>query len=75
MNVTVSDGECAQDVADFNWDDYLEETGAVAVPHHAFKHVGDNLHSCRTPKEPLALLLFEGLSKLKTTINVCEIIL
>lgn len=35
----VPDGDCAQDVADFSWDDYLEETEAVAVPHHAFKHV------------------------------------
>lgn len=36
----VSDGDSAQDVSDFNWDDYLEETGALSVPHHAFKHVG-----------------------------------
>lgn len=36
----VSDGDSAQDVSDFNWDDYLEETGAQSVPHHAFKHVG-----------------------------------
>lgn len=27
-------------MSDFNWDDYLEETGALSVPHHAFKHVG-----------------------------------
>lgn len=38
----VPDGDCAQDVSDFNWDDYLEETGALSVPHHAFKHVGAN---------------------------------
>ena len=40
--VCVPDGDSAQDVSDFNWDDYLEETGAVSVPHHAFKHVGSN---------------------------------
>lgn len=40
----VSDGDCAQDSADFIWDDYLEETGSVSVPHHAFKHVGIDLH-------------------------------
>lgn len=38
--VFVSDGDSAQDVCDFNWDDYLEETETVSVPHHAFKHVG-----------------------------------
>lgn len=37
--VCVSDGDAAQDVSDFNWDDYLEETGSLSVPHHAFKHV------------------------------------
>lgn len=43
------DGDTAQDVCDFSWDDYLEETEAVAVPHHAFKHVGaDNLRSQHT---------------------------
>lgn len=43
----VPDGDSAQDQCDFNWDDYLEETGTVSVPHHAFKHVGaeDNAHS------------------------------
>lgn len=44
MCVCVPDGDSTS--LDFNWDDYLEETGAVSVPHHAFKHVGaDNLHS------------------------------
>uniref|UniRef100_A0A3B3UHC2 Scm like with four mbt domains 1 n=1 Tax=Poecilia latipinna TaxID=48699 RepID=A0A3B3UHC2_9TELE len=45
----VSDGDCAQDVADFSWDDYLEETEAVAVPHHAFKHVDQGLQTGLTP--------------------------
>ncbi len=35
----VSDADSGQDVSEFNWDDYLEETGALSVPHHAFKHV------------------------------------
>lgn len=39
-NVFAADGNSAQDGSDFNWDDYLEETGALSVPHHAFKHVG-----------------------------------
>uniref|UniRef100_A0A8C1I9B5 Scm like with four mbt domains 1 n=1 Tax=Cyprinus carpio TaxID=7962 RepID=A0A8C1I9B5_CYPCA len=35
----VSDADSGQDVSEFNWDDYLEETGSLSVPHHAFKHV------------------------------------
>uniref|UniRef100_A0A3B3IKY8 Scm like with four mbt domains 1 n=1 Tax=Oryzias latipes TaxID=8090 RepID=A0A3B3IKY8_ORYLA len=44
-----SDGDCAQDSADFIWDDYLEETGSVSVPHHAFKHVDQGLQTGLTP--------------------------
>jgi len=35
----VSDADSGQDVSEFNWDDYLEENGALSVPHHVFKHV------------------------------------
>uniref|UniRef100_A0A667YYV1 Scm like with four mbt domains 1 n=1 Tax=Myripristis murdjan TaxID=586833 RepID=A0A667YYV1_9TELE len=38
-----------EDVSDFNWDDYLEENGAVSVPHHAFKHVDQGLQTGLTP--------------------------
>uniref|UniRef100_A0A672HYH5 Scm like with four mbt domains 1 n=1 Tax=Salarias fasciatus TaxID=181472 RepID=A0A672HYH5_SALFA len=41
--------DSAQDVPDFNWDDYLEETGAVSVPHHCFKHVDQGLQTGLTP--------------------------
>ncbi|XP_068449663.1 scm-like with four MBT domains protein 1 isoform X1 [Clinocottus analis] len=44
-----SDRDSAQDASDFNWDDYLEETGAVSVPHHAFKHVDLGLQTGLTP--------------------------
>uniref|UniRef100_A0A672HXP7 Scm like with four mbt domains 1 n=1 Tax=Salarias fasciatus TaxID=181472 RepID=A0A672HXP7_SALFA len=44
-----SDADSAQDVPDFNWDDYLEETGAVSVPHHCFKHVDQGLQTGLTP--------------------------
>uniref|UniRef100_A0A671VFR7 Scm like with four mbt domains 1 n=1 Tax=Sparus aurata TaxID=8175 RepID=A0A671VFR7_SPAAU len=44
-----SDGDSAQDVSDFNWDDYLEETGALSVPHHAFKHVDQGLQTGLSP--------------------------
>uniref|UniRef100_A0A4W6FCW9 Scm like with four mbt domains 1 n=1 Tax=Lates calcarifer TaxID=8187 RepID=A0A4W6FCW9_LATCA len=49
MCVFVTDGDSAQDVCDFNWDDYLEETGTVSVPHHAFKHVDQGLQTGLTP--------------------------
>lgn len=45
VDVRVPDGDSAQDQCDFSWDDYLEETGTVSVPHHAFKHVGADDHS------------------------------
>uniref|UniRef100_A0A8C7U3D6 SLED domain-containing protein n=1 Tax=Oncorhynchus mykiss TaxID=8022 RepID=A0A8C7U3D6_ONCMY len=44
-----SDGDSSLDVSDFNWDDYLEENGAVSVPHHAFKHVDQGLQTGLTP--------------------------
>ncbi|XP_072307748.1 scm-like with four MBT domains protein 1 isoform X2 [Eucyclogobius newberryi] len=44
-----SEGDSAQDVPDFSWDDYLEETGAMSVPHHAFKHVDQDMQTGLTP--------------------------
>lgn len=44
-----SDGDSGQDVSEFNWDDYLEESEAVSVPHHAFKHVDQGLETGLTP--------------------------
>uniref|UniRef100_A0A8C1GHS5 Scm like with four mbt domains 1 n=1 Tax=Cyprinus carpio TaxID=7962 RepID=A0A8C1GHS5_CYPCA len=45
----VSDADSGQDVSEFNWDDYLEETGSLSVPHHAFKHVDQGLETGLTP--------------------------
>ncbi|KPP78694.1 scm-like with four MBT domains protein 1-like, partial [Scleropages formosus] len=45
----VSDEGSGQDDSDFNWDEYLEECGASAVPHHAFKHVDLSLQTGLTP--------------------------
>uniref|UniRef100_A0A3P9IZN4 Scm like with four mbt domains 1 n=1 Tax=Oryzias latipes TaxID=8090 RepID=A0A3P9IZN4_ORYLA len=42
-------GAGSRDSADFSWDDYLEETGSVSVPHHAFKHVDQGLQTGLTP--------------------------
>ncbi|KAK0153469.1 Scm-like with four MBT domains protein 1 [Merluccius polli] len=44
-----SDRDSGQDVSDFNWDDYLEESGASSVPHHAFKHVDQGLQTGLAP--------------------------
>ncbi|XP_051497300.1 scm-like with four MBT domains protein 2 [Apus apus] len=35
--------------ADFNWDEFLEETGASAAPHTSFKHVEISLQSSFQP--------------------------
>ncbi|XP_017567435.1 scm-like with four MBT domains protein 1 isoform X2 [Pygocentrus nattereri] len=44
-----SDADSGQDVSEFNWDDYLEETGALSVPHHAFKHMDQGLQTGLSP--------------------------
>ncbi|XP_056462788.1 scm-like with four MBT domains protein 1 isoform X1 [Gadus chalcogrammus] len=44
-----SERDSGQDVSDFNWDDYLEESGATSVPHHAFKHVDQGLQTGLAP--------------------------
>jgi len=31
--------DCAEEEVDFNWEEYLEETGATAAPHTSFRHV------------------------------------
>lgn len=33
------DAESMEEEAEFNWEEYLEETGANAAPHTTFKHV------------------------------------
>ena len=37
----LSDADSMEEEADFNWEEYLEETGATAAPHTAFKHVSE----------------------------------
>uniref|UniRef100_A0A671VBQ3 Scm like with four mbt domains 1 n=1 Tax=Sparus aurata TaxID=8175 RepID=A0A671VBQ3_SPAAU len=49
MSQESPESDSAQDVSDFNWDDYLEETGALSVPHHAFKHVDQGLQTGLSP--------------------------
>lgn len=33
---------------EFNWDEYLEDTGAIAAPHGSFKHVSKGACVCLT---------------------------
>lgn len=40
-----SDMESAEEESDFNWEEYLEETGATAAAHTSFKHVELSLQS------------------------------
>ncbi|CDQ86136.1 unnamed protein product [Oncorhynchus mykiss] len=44
-----SDADSMEEEADFNWEEYLEETGATAAPHTAFKHVDISLQSSFQP--------------------------
>ncbi|XP_069045733.1 scm-like with four MBT domains protein 1 isoform X2 [Lepisosteus oculatus] len=52
-----SGGGSGQDESDFNWDEYLEENGVSAVPHHAFKHVDLSLQSGLSPGMKLEVAL------------------
>ncbi|XP_023661343.1 scm-like with four MBT domains protein 1 isoform X2 [Paramormyrops kingsleyae] len=49
LELLESDQGSGQDDSDFNWDEYLEECGLSAVPHHAFKHVDLSLHTGLSP--------------------------
>lgn len=42
-----SDAESMEEEAEFNWEEYMEETGANAAPHTTFKHV--SVHRTSSP--------------------------
>ncbi|XP_048878472.1 scm-like with four MBT domains protein 1 isoform X3 [Brienomyrus brachyistius] len=44
-----AEGASGQEDSDFNWEEYLEEQGASAVPHSAFKHVDLGLQTGLSP--------------------------
>ncbi|XP_061494274.1 scm-like with four MBT domains protein 2 isoform X2 [Rhineura floridana] len=44
-----SDESSNSEDVDFNWDEYLEETGSTAAPHTSFKHVEVSLQSSFQP--------------------------
>lgn len=39
IDVTTLDADLLEEEAEFNWEEYMEETGAAVVPHTAFRHV------------------------------------
>uniref|UniRef100_A0A673ZJ67 Scm like with four mbt domains 2 n=1 Tax=Salmo trutta TaxID=8032 RepID=A0A673ZJ67_SALTR len=45
----IQNADSMEEEADFNWEEYLEETGATAAPHTAFKHVDISLQSSFQP--------------------------
>ncbi|CAB1315087.1 unnamed protein product [Coregonus sp. 'balchen'] len=50
MNPKTQESEEGSELeSDFNWDEYLEENGVLAVPHHAFKHVDHSLQTGLAP--------------------------
>ncbi|KAL4655250.1 scm-like with four MBT domains protein 1 [Arapaima gigas] len=70
----VSDEGSGQDDSDFNWDEYLEECGASAVPHHAFKHVDLSLQTGLSPGMKLEVCVRgepEGSYWVATIITTC----
>ncbi|XP_078232619.1 scm-like with four MBT domains protein 2 isoform X1 [Pogona vitticeps] len=44
-----ADGSSNSEDVDFNWDEYLEESGSSAAPHTAFRHVEISLQSSFQP--------------------------
>ncbi|XP_030633567.1 scm-like with four MBT domains protein 1 isoform X3 [Chanos chanos] len=69
-----SDVDSGQDVSEFNWDDYLEENGALSVPHHAFKHVDQGLQTGLSPGMKLEVCVrsdTEGAYWVATIITTC----
>ncbi|XP_056132938.1 scm-like with four MBT domains protein 2 isoform X2 [Lampris incognitus] len=44
-----TDAESMEEEAEFNWEEYMEETGTTAAPHTAFRHVEVSLQSSFQP--------------------------
>ncbi|CAL8242284.1 unnamed protein product [Merluccius merluccius] len=44
-----TDADSAEEEAEFNWEEYMEESGTSAAPHTAFKHVETSLRSSFQP--------------------------
>ncbi|KAJ4924922.1 hypothetical protein JOQ06_003870 [Pogonophryne albipinna] len=44
-----TDAESMEEEVEFNWEEYMEETGANAAPHTTFKHVEVSLQSSFQP--------------------------
>uniref|UniRef100_A0A8C8R834 Scm like with four mbt domains 2 n=1 Tax=Pelusios castaneus TaxID=367368 RepID=A0A8C8R834_9SAUR len=48
LHISPDEGSSIEET-DFNWDEYLEETGASAAPHTSFRHVEISLQSSFQP--------------------------
>ncbi|NXT44324.1 SMBT1 protein, partial [Pelecanoides urinatrix] len=46
---SLSDAGSSVEEMEFNWDEYLEDTGATAAPHGSFKHVDTSLQNGFAP--------------------------
>uniref|UniRef100_A0A8C3SVS1 Scm like with four mbt domains 1 n=1 Tax=Chelydra serpentina TaxID=8475 RepID=A0A8C3SVS1_CHESE len=46
---SILDAGSGVEEAEFNWDEYLEDTGATAAPHGSFKHVDTSLQNGFAP--------------------------
>ncbi|KAJ6668384.1 hypothetical protein lerEdw1_015761 [Lerista edwardsae] len=59
--------------ADFNWDEYLEDTGATAAPHSSFKHVDTSLQNGFAPGMKLEVAVKPDLDTywIATIITTC----
>ncbi|OCT83195.1 scm-like with four MBT domains protein 1 [Xenopus laevis] len=44
-----TDADLSLEEAEFNWEEYLEETGCIAAPHSFFKHVDTSLKNGLSP--------------------------
>ncbi|XP_053324639.1 scm-like with four MBT domains protein 1 [Spea bombifrons] len=44
-----ADADSSQEEVEFNWEEYLEETGSIAAPHSFFKHVDTSLQNGLAP--------------------------
>ncbi|XP_016418756.1 scm-like with four MBT domains protein 2 [Sinocyclocheilus rhinocerous] len=49
MTAAMTGMDCVEEEVDFNWEEYLEETGATAAPHTSFRHVELSLQSSFQP--------------------------
>nr|XP_060621871.1 scm-like with four MBT domains protein 1 [Anolis sagrei ordinatus] len=55
-----TDASSGVEEAEFNWDEYLEDTGAISAPHGSFKHVDTSLQNGFAPGMKLEVAVKPG---------------